>query len=37
MGLTQDALASDRTDVLAKVQQSINGFNTNDGAAMAAT
>jgi hypothetical protein len=36
MGLTQGALASDRTDVLAKMQQSINGFNTNDTAAMAA-
>jgi hypothetical protein len=36
MGLTQDALASDRTDVLAKMQQSIDGFNTNDSAAMAA-
>src|SRR5580698_570504 len=36
MELTQDILASDRIEVLAKMQQSIDGFNTNDSASMKA-
>jgi len=34
--LISPALASDRTDVLEKVKQSMDAYNANDGAAMAA-
>ncbi len=33
MGSTADTLASDRTDVLAKMQQLVSGFNTSDSSA----